>query len=133
MNWLIVFAFMSLFQKDCVPEDLLWKHRILIYSGEGGFAASLSEDLAKDLTTRKLLYFQFRESKLINSNFKEPIQSEAFLRKLELDPTVKEKWVLIGLDGGIKNSGLGSPSPAAIFRIIDAMPMRQSEIRSGDK
>jgi hypothetical protein len=79
------------------------------------------------------LEFYFSDSTHINTNFKESIQTSAFLRKLELNPTVEEKWVLIGLDGAVKNSGLEAPSTTAIFRIIDAMPMRQSEIRSGDK
>lgn len=76
--------------------------------------------------------FPFRESKLLNSNFKGTIQAVAFFGKLELDPTVKEKWILTGLDESIKNSILGLPSLPYIFGNIDAVSMPKSEIEFED-
>ena len=41
----------------------------------------------------------------------------------------QSNWVLIGLDGGVKLNKEGLPDWEYIFKTIDSMPMRQSEIR----
>jgi hypothetical protein len=69
---------------------------------------------------------------LVESNFEGKIEEMPFLKKLNQGDGSQEKWVLIGLDGGVKNSGFATPLPDEIFRIIDAMPMRQSEIKRKD-
>jgi hypothetical protein len=41
--------------------------------------------------------------------------------------------LLIGKDGGVKYRGTEATDPAQLFETIDAMPMRQSEMRRGKK
>lgn len=114
------------------PDDLVWKNRILIFTGPSDLSSWLDESQKKDLADRKLLYFFFKEGRLVASNFEGEVDELTFLKKLnpKIDP--EEKWVLIGLDGGIKKSGYSLPKPDDIFKIIDAMPMRQSEIMRRD-
>ncbi len=110
------------------PEDLRWKNRILVISNvqaEGEWFNKANNDY---LETRKLLVFYFEEGRLKNSNFPDSINSTKFLEKLQNHQGV-ENWVLIGLDGGVKDSGKDMPNLKAVFQTIDAMPMRQSEIR----
>lgn len=111
------------------PDDFLWKNRILIYSGSGDFTFWKSISLINDIADRRLLYFHFEGVELKSSNVQQAIDTAAFFNKLNLNSSLQEKWVLIGLDGGVKNSGKKLPTPAEIFAHIDAMPMRQSEIR----
>lgn len=111
------------------PERFIWKNRILIYSGKSDISSWLSDSYMDDFSDRKLLYFHFQDGRLINSNYKGEVDEEAFLKKLKPNAKHAEQWVLIGLDGGVKNIGFSKPEPPEILRIIDAMPMRQSEIR----
>jgi hypothetical protein len=41
--------------------------------------------------------------------------------------------LLIGKDGGVKYRGTKATDPEQLFQTIDAMPMRQSEMREGKK
>lgn len=130
MSWLVILIFIVNFQKELNPEDLVWKNRVLIYSGEEDFTTWFEGDIGKELSERRLLVFQFDGNALVNSNFMKPIRADEFLKKLKQGNKLKQNWVLIGLDGGTKKSGDLPPKPFEIFRIIDAMPMRQSEIRN---
>jgi hypothetical protein len=112
------------------PKDFIWENRILIIqSGETDFDW-LDENLKKDLITRKLLVFQFEGDRLAKTNFEGKVDASKFLEMVESKTTKSNHWVLIGLDGGIKNRGSKPVFPVEIFRIIDSMPMRQSEIKS---
>ncbi len=116
------------------PKDFVWKNRILIIQSSGDQAHWLSESLTNDLAERKLLVFVFGRERLEKSNFKEDIEEDDFLKLLPKRDLSSDSWVLIGLDGGVKHSGYSSPNSEEIFRIIDAMPMRQSErIRKGNQ
>ncbi len=135
MNWLIfnltLFAVLTLNPKS--PNDLIWKNRILIIQSDQLDPVWFEDKLMKDLGDRKLLIFHFTGKKLIKANFKEEILAEKFLKKLTSTELQITQWALIGLDGGVKNSGTGKIlSPQEIFKIIDSMPMRQSEIKSGE-
>ena len=132
MIWLFILFTMISLDSASSPEDFVWKNRILIYSGPGDLSPWLDESQKKSLIDRKLLYFFFEKGKLIESNFDGKIEEMPFLKKLNQGDESQEKWVLIGLDGGVKNSGYATPLPDEVFRIIDAMPMRQSEIKRKD-
>lgn len=41
----------------------------------------------------------------------------------------KTIWILIGKDGGEKARWTKAPQAAELYRLIDAMPMRQSEMK----
>ncbi|WP_338221314.1 DUF4174 domain-containing protein [Algoriphagus sp. oki45] len=120
--------------KPVEPRDLVWEKRILVISDSGPNEVDwFSDDLTKDLTERRLLVFVFSGKDLVQSNFDKEINPDSFLRLLNPNKGKLTSWALIGLDGGKKNEGHSSPNPDEIFRIIDAMPMRQSEIkRKGD-
>lgn len=109
------------------PRDFVWKKRILVIQSSVDQANWFSESLTNDLAERKLLVFVFGKERLEKSNFKEDIEEEDFLKLLPKRDLSSDSWVLVGLDGGVKNSGYSNPNPGEIFRIIDAMPMRQSE------
>jgi hypothetical protein len=131
MLWIISLLSMVFVTQPKTPEDLRWKNRILVISNvqsEGEWFNKANIDF---LETRKLLVFYFQNGQLVNSNFPDSIDSEKFLKKLYNQKTV-ENWVLIGLDGGIKAGGKDMPNLKAVFQTIDAMPMRQSEIKKKD-
>lgn len=111
------------------PADFVWQNRILILKSEEIIRAWSMEEQRPNLKDRKLLVFQFNEEKLISTNCQVPIDEGQFLEKLVEKKDQNIQWVLIGLDGDIKKSGKEIPNPEEIFKIIDAMPMRQSEIR----
>lgn len=114
------------------PENLVWRYRVLIIQSTDLDSIWFQENLRQDLKDRKLLVFQFQGETLLNTNFNEKIDSNKFLEKLKSSSESDYHWVLIGLDGGIKKSGIGKIAlPQEIFKIIDSMPMRQLEIRSG--
>lgn len=114
------------------PKDFAWQNRILIVQTADLESAWFQEKNEQALSDRKLLVFQFEGSVLVKSNFEEEIDAAKFLGVLDSKKGVSPRWVLIGLDGGVKHSGTQSPLPSEIYRLIDAMPMRQSEIRKSD-
>lgn len=99
------------------PSDSLW----------------FDERLKTEIQDRKLLIFHFWEGKLEKSNFAEEIDIAKFLEIPRANTTLKTAWTLVGLDGGVKNSGKDYPLPKEIFKLIDSMPMRQSEMRNSKK
>lgn len=111
------------------PKDFVWKNRILIIQSIDSESTWFHEDLTQDLEDRKLLIFEFNGDHLVQTNSKEELETSKFLDRLQNSNQKVNQWVLIGLDGGLKNSGSDRPAPNEIFRIIDAMPMRQSEIK----
>lgn len=128
---LIFFAFLLTFFMSSTPKsprDFTWQNRILILESNPGDSIWFEADLQAGLKERKLHIFQLDGSKLVKSTFKGEIDTSKFLEILKPKSNSKMKWVLIGLDGGVKKTGLENPIPSEIFRIIDAMPMRQSEI-----
>ena len=79
------------------------------------------------LNDRKLLVFQFVGSELAYTNFEGQIDSLEFLK---LKTIHHGQYLLIGLDGGLKDSGdRVSFSAAELLKQVDSMPMRQSEIK----
>lgn len=110
------------------PADFVWKNRLVIIYGECDCSKWFSNELQKDLSDRKLLVFHFDEELIIESNFKGVLKTVDFLKVNPKKSSQSVSWVLIGLDGGVKKSENTIPNPGEIFKIIDAMPMRQSEI-----
>lgn len=111
------------------PEDFVWQNRILIINSKVALERWPIEHHSQKLDDRNLLVFQFNQEKLLSTNCRDQIDAARFLKKLNKFKGEDIQWVLIGLDGGIKKSGKENPNPEEIFKIIDAMPMRQSEIR----
>jgi hypothetical protein len=119
--------------KPKIPKDFQWKNRILILNNYKNDEQWFDDTLAAEVQNRKLLIFHFVDGELKNSNFPEEIDNLKFLEKLKYKADSESAWALIGLDGGVKNSGYEMPLPKEIFKLIDSMPMRQSEIRNSKK
>lgn len=134
MNWigLLAFSLLTFLGKSLTPQDFVWEYRLLILAEVDFLGHDWSlDDKQTDLEDRRLLVFVLSEGKLIQSNCKESIDVPSFLRLVQATQAGGEspEWVLVGLDGGKKSWGMGVPNLEDIFRKIDAMPMRQSEIR----
>ncbi|MFN3997633.1 DUF4174 domain-containing protein [Algoriphagus sp.] len=117
-------------EKPKSPKDFVWENRILIISSSKVESFWFEQNLQKNLNDRKLLVFYFKGDFLVKTTFQGKVDAGKFLEKLPSKISNPDRWVLIGLDGGVKFMSSKSPLPSEIFRIIDAMPMRQSEIRS---
>lgn len=111
------------------PKDFVWEYRVLIIQSSQPDSSWFDLNLQLELKERKLVVFQFNQDTLLASTYDGQIDSSEFLKKLKTLPQNLNQWVLIGLDGGIKKSGTSFPKQQEIFGTIDAMPMRQSEIR----
>ena len=109
-------------------EDFRWKKRIVISNFTDLSIDSLLASSETQIEERKMLFVEFEKSKFIKSSGDDKIEFEAFLEVLaNTKPT--SDWILIGLDGGVKASGAQKDfSLVKIFRLIDQMPMRQTEI-----
>ena len=118
----------GLFSNPKSPKDFRWEKRILISFGEDGFEEDFLEGHLKEIQERKLLLVHLVGDNLHWTNSEESLDLPGFL---ELRKQIRSgsSWALIGLDGGIKNQGAGKVPMELLFRQIDTMPMRQSEIR----
>lgn len=128
---LIFFALLFSFSMNSNPKsprDFVWQNRILILESYPGDSIWFEADIQKRLQERKLHIFLLDGSKMVKSTFKGEVDTPKFLEILNPKNKPKMRWALIGLDGRLKNTGLEHPIPSEIFKIIDAMPMRQSEI-----
>jgi hypothetical protein len=132
--YFLILLFLSLIDPTLKsPKDFIWENRILIFQSNEFDSTWFDKDLEQHLKDRKLLVFEFDGEHLVKTNSEAKIDEFKFLGKLQTNGQKSNQWVLIGLDGGIKTVGAKVPTPTDIFRIIDAMPMRQSEIRKGGK
>jgi hypothetical protein len=109
-------------------SDFKWENRIVLTFDIP------SEEFQKidkfQFIDRKLLFFQFEDANLHQTNFEGEIDATSFLKLKEL---YKGEYILIGLDGGVKAYGNKENfSILNLINTIDAMPMRQSEIRKKD-
>jgi len=131
MFWIFNFLILTQFyqtEMPATPADFRWKNRLVIIYGEGDSSEWFDEKMQKDLSDRKLLVFHFNEGVLVESNFKRELEAVDFLKLVPNKADHSVNWILVGLDGGIKSSGVSLPKSEEIFKIIDAMPMRQSEL-----
>jgi hypothetical protein len=112
-------------------EDFQWKNRIVLVFEEGiDSKVIVSDSLLSQMEERKVAYF------LIDQGIKSNVEvnfSKSYVEDLKSRFKIEGNnatWLLIGLDGGVKMKGQGNLDWGLIFRTIDAMPMRQSELRS---
>jgi hypothetical protein len=122
---------MMMGEKPQKIEDLRWKNRIVLYfPGKSGTFPKLSHELEEGVRERKIVYFVFDE--ILNSNSQVDF-SNAYISEIrkKFGASCEEAcWVLIGLDGGVKLRKEGELDWGYIFKTIDSMPMRRSEIGS---
>lgn len=108
-------------------SELQWENRVLLIWSEDKLESRL-EKLTDEINDRDLVWFVLSKT-AVTSNYRGKI-SDGFLAattKKYYKPEVSV--ILIGKDGGIKNR-YDSLDALSVFKSIDAMPMRQSEIRN---
>lgn len=116
---LTLFAF-SLTSVQANPlAKYLWKNRLLLWQSDAPeFSAKFQQTWAAEKSEnadRDLLIL--------------PIDSAALRAHLDVEPGATV-ILLVGKDGGVKERWTTAVEPKAVFALIDAMPMRQQEMRS---
>ncbi|WP_304518046.1 DUF4174 domain-containing protein [Cecembia rubra] len=110
-------------------EDFKWKNRIVLYFPQSPtLFQELSSELNMGIRERKILFFVFGEQLNTNSEVDFSKAYVAELIKKYKSNCKDDCWVLIGLDGSIKLRMDGELDWVYIFKTIDSMPMRRSEI-----
>ena len=113
-----------------------WKNRLLFL-----FAPSRNHPLFEPLHTslavqkteaadRDLVIFEILESdpSSMNTNYLDPQAANSLRKKFDV-PRGRFAVILVGKDGGIKLNRREPTQLADVFALIDAMPMRQEEMR----
>jgi hypothetical protein len=113
-----------------------WKNRLLILfapSEDAPIYQSFVEQLqrrTREIRDRDLLTFHvFESGKSRSGSLLLNIEQVHSLRKRFLIERGQFKWILIGKDGEVKSRGELPADLSDIFSIIDAMPMRQRDMR----
>jgi len=118
-----------------ILESYRWKNRIVLLFGPHKNAtvqkqlAELEKDTA-GMTDRDLLIFHIdtKETRLINQS-SNPALSAKQLRSQYKTGKNEFRYILIGKDGGVKLDKKEFVAKTRLFSVIDAMPMRQREMR----
>lgn len=132
MSYLLLFLFILNFQEAKSLQDFQWERRILVLF-DCQQLGEMKSNLEKDIKERRLLVVRFEGEKMLEISEDVEINKESFLA-LKQASSRSSQWYLLGLDGGVKATGNSLDFDwGRIFRKIDSMPMRQSEIRNGLK
>ena len=112
-------------------SDLRWSNRIILIREDLNIEA-VSQSISKrqfEIEDRDILWFIFTSSDLL-TNYQKPI-AESFMQDTKAQYFQDEaiNAILIGKDGGVKNSA-ASIAFDPLFIQIDNMPMQQAEMRS---
>jgi hypothetical protein len=120
------------FKENITLDDLRWKNRIVLHFPSKDQNSEVDfNDLNANLIERKIIFLSIGNKLLTNSKdtfYQDYLKS---IREKYGSKSGQGNWVLIGLDGGIKLNKEGDPDWDLIFKTIDSMPMRQSEIKNG--
>ena len=114
-------------------ENLKWKNRIIVIFNNN---AKMNEGVLQEfkdndsgISDRDIIYFLIDPDRTItNSKRQLSLQDQGTLIYQHFHEDDQLKVILIGKDGGVKLD-TNSFDLEGIFRIIDAMPMRQREMR----
>jgi hypothetical protein len=133
LSVIILMVFSSLNNDNVTLNDLRWKNRVVIFfQGQGQKETKDIDSLKSELEERKIVFLSIGDTFTTNSEYK---FSQKFIRSLKEKYALKNSdgnWLLIGLDGGVKLKSEDSLDWDLVFRTVDAMPMRQSEIKKKD-
>jgi hypothetical protein len=115
-------------------EELKWKNRVLLFfqAGDegGGVEWDMSDSLKKEFTERDLVYFIIGDSVSSNTPYTFTQAYKEKIMRLYALGSKSTCYVLIGKDGGSKlRKEANQPDWEELFATIDAMPMRQREMR----
>lgn len=124
----VLFSFFSSDPKSV--KDLRWEKRVLILFEPIDLDSSFWEENEDEFKERKIAMFYVSQERVLESNYSDEITLESLKAMRGNRDT---DWVLIGLDGGVKETGSAENFDLSrLWRKIDSMPMRQSEIRKKD-
>lgn len=115
-------------------EDFRWEHRLLVaYAPTDQRLERFETQLdrhASDVLDRKLVVLILHGNQLVTRNLMEPLKEPKDLRRQMIKRLGNQDVALIGLDGGTKASfDWKDFALESVFAQIDAMPMRQQELR----
>ena len=111
-------------------DSLEWKNRVIVVNetkNEDEYLKLLKEQVA-EIDDRDIIWFIIKDD-LALTNYSGQLSRELVSNMRERLGPVKGKVILIGKDGEIKSQA-DYLNLEAIFSEIDAMPMRQFEIRN---
>ncbi|MCX7554336.1 DUF4174 domain-containing protein [Marinicella sp. S1101] len=109
--------------------DLQWQHRIILINDIENLddVVQLLEQNKDEIQERDILWFVLSPDG-ISTNHTQPLSAELKQNILKTYPMKSNQVILIGKDGGVK-SRFSALQLNDIFSEIDAMPMRQAEMR----
>lgn len=115
-------------------DDLKWKKRVLLCfvspSDESAFMLEINDSIEQAMNERDLVYFLISDSIASNSGYFFDEKYVEEIRKMYSLGSKSHCWALLGKDGSLKLRKEGeSPQWEELFTTIDAMPMRQKEIK----
>lgn len=111
-------------------KTLQWKYRVVLYfPSEENSWIEPSKELIQELQERKILYWVYGEKVSSNAQFSLIEKEISQLRQQYDKKANKELWLLIGLDGGVKAHEKLALDWGTVFKLVDSMPMRRSEIQ----
>ena len=133
MKFLTIYLFLiKLITADQIGHlsDFKWKKRIIIITDDENF--SFNEKVKKyrrEIEDRKIsiIFFNkniaYLENKVISKKFSNSVEKKI----KNINPY--HRLILIGKDGGVKNSYLFETELEEIFYDVDKMPMRRYEVK----
>lgn len=108
-------------------KDLRWENRVLILFEGNDLEKDFWEKNLENFKERRMAVFYVSQDGVLESNYPDEIAHESLNR---MRKNKDSSWILIGLDGAVKDSGSAENFDLSmLWRKIDSMPMRQSEIR----
>lgn len=117
-------------------DTFIWKNRIVLLFTDGDsnadYQAQIDELLLdrKGLDERDLKIFKISQGNAANDIWSEDaLQVKENVRERYIVPNDGFNVLLIGKDGAVKYRDSKPVSRKKLFAIIDAMPMRQSEMK----
>jgi hypothetical protein len=121
-------------------DDFQWKNRLLIIYSVNQKSTQLEGHLAKINQNKegykerdlKVIILINHKVEIWNSNENHNLQFNKIIKELNIEETQPYQNLLIGKDGGVKLRSNSPISNEKLFRTIDAMPMRQREMRDGN-
>ena len=133
MKFLIIYFFLTkLITANQIGHlsDLKWKKRIVIISDDENFSFNKRiKKYQKEIEEREIsiIFFNkniaYLDNKIISKKF-----SNSVGNKIK-NKNPNHRLILIGKDGGVKNSYLFETELEKIFYDVDKMPMRRYEVK----
>lgn len=117
-------------QTDTLLAELRWQHRVLLVQANG-VAAEVPRDRLQNARAR------LAERDLLVFLLPDPVSHDGAVRLADAETLAQRfdlggatmRTVLLGKDGGVKLRQTGELDLEEVFVTIDAMPMRQREMR----